>query len=197
MYLDLERDYRVKVQAQSETGTLIVTPQDLGKQLNLTPDEITDEASYLQSLILTAQREAEQYTGRSLNQVKFTNFFNVFTNRLKLFPVPVQTLEAVKYKTDSDTTESADLSRFVFDNTISPAELRLAQNKTFPDGLAEEVNAVQIEVTAGHKSDSVPAPIKQAVIIKAATLYENRTAGVNERLDTFATLLRPYRIRVY
>lgn len=193
----LLRDYRVKFNKQSETGGLIVSDAELISQLNLTQEEFNADENFIRSLAQTAQEEAEQYTGRQLLKGTFTNYFNFFTVPLRLYPPPFISITSVKFLRDNQTVEDVDLNRFVIDSSIEPTELRLAENETFPSGVAEEANSIRVTIESGYgvTPDKVPAPIKQATLLRAAQLFEQREPSVDERVNTFRKLLQYYRVR--
>lgn len=57
-----------------------------------------------------------------------------------------------------------------------------------------DVVRVTYETGYGPKGSDVPSPIRQAILIKVASLYENREGGLSDHLNWIETLLAPYRI---
>ncbi|HDR8932974.1 head-tail connector protein [Burkholderia vietnamiensis] len=119
-------------------------------------------------------------------------------------PFPrLQSVDAVKYIDAFGNQQTMDPSLYVVDNISEPGVLTPATGTYWPDTL-NTTNAVQISFTAGYgDASAVPAGIKSWILIRLATLYENReevailNRGQVHDLPYVDQILDPYRIWGY
>ncbi|HIC7213959.1 head-tail connector protein [Burkholderia stabilis] len=119
-------------------------------------------------------------------------------------PFPrLQSVDAVKYIDALGNQQTMDSSLYVVDNVSEPGVLTPATGTYWPDTL-NTTNAVQISFTAGYgDAADVPAGIKSWILVRVATLYENReevailNRGQVHDLPYVDQLLDPYRIWGY
>ncbi|MFM0326088.1 head-tail connector protein [Caballeronia glebae] len=119
-------------------------------------------------------------------------------------PFPrLQSVDAITYVDASGATQTLDPSLYVVDSVSEPGVLTPKTNTYWPD-TENTTNAVKISFTAGYGSAAdVPAGIKSWILLRVATLYENReevaivTRGQVHDLPYVDQLLDPYRIQGY
>ncbi|KVE27737.1 hypothetical protein WI93_11925 [Burkholderia vietnamiensis] len=119
-------------------------------------------------------------------------------------PFPrLQSVDAVKYIDALGVQQTMDSSLYVVDNVSEPGVLTPKTGTYWPDTL-NTTNAVQISFTAGYgDAADVPAGIKSWILVRVATLYENReevailNRGQAHDLPYVDQLLDPYRIWGY
>ncbi|MBR8219796.1 head-tail connector protein [Burkholderia vietnamiensis] len=119
-------------------------------------------------------------------------------------PFPrLQSVDAVKYINALGVQQTMDSSLYVVDNVSEPGVLTPKTGTYWPDTL-NTTNAVQISFTAGYgDAADVPAGIKSWILVRVATLYENReevailNRGQAHDLPYVDQLLDPYRIWGY
>ncbi|KVF09654.1 hypothetical protein WJ05_17680 [Burkholderia vietnamiensis] len=119
-------------------------------------------------------------------------------------PFPrLQSVDAVKYIDALGNQQTMDPSLYVVDNVSEPGVLTPKTGTYWPDTL-NTTNAVQISFTAGYgDAVDVPAGIKSWILVRVATLYENReevailNRGQVHDLPYVDQLLDPYRIWGY
>lgn len=110
------------------------------------------------------------------------------------------------FSTDSDGAETEfPTSSYLVDTSSQPARIALKTTANWP-AAAEEFTSVRIRFTAGYVDqtvspavDAVPGPIKAAILMLLATLYENRETFVVGTIVSSMPwaaeqLLRPYRV---
>lgn len=112
---------------------------------------------------------------------------------------PLQTVSFVKYVDDTGATATLDPSLYQVDATRLPGRIVPAYGQTWPVARSQP-NAVQVEYVAGYgaASTNVPEPLKQAIKVLAATMYEQREATVEAVLQdvplVFLQLVNAYRV---
>lgn len=94
---------------------------------------------------------------------------------------PVSAIKSIQYTDQAGDIQTLDPSVYVSDLSSNPARIARDYNKQWP--LVRSVLAnVRIEFTAGF--DTVPADLKQALLLLIGHWYENRDAAI---IGTIAT----------
>ena len=185
--------------------------------------EGSDDDTYLNALISTAQFAVEKYTGRAItnqtlklgldglpyaddNKYYPEGFFtapdiNRSLGYIVLPRPPLVSVTHLKYYDEDNTATTFATSNYHVDTQTEPGRLVLKRGKTFPSASdLRTANAYEITYVAGYGSsrDDVPTPIKQAIKLLVAHLYENRELvsqnSVNTIPYTVGQLLQPYRV---
>ena len=105
-------------------------------------------------------------------------------------PLPRYPLQSITSVTTFDTGNNATAVTvsdvFNVDTYRTPGRLALRFGQTWPIAL-RETNAIVIDYVSGYGSAAgdVPAPIKQGILLMAASLYENRGDGCST-VDAYA-----------
>jgi uncharacterized phiE125 gp8 family phage protein len=144
----------------------------------------------LQAMIRAATSAAEQYLGRPILTRTYRQFFDAWPcgRFLELRRSPLVSVTTVKTYTDADVSATFAASSYFVDTVSLPGRIVLRSSASWPT--AERVaNAIEVEYRAGYGTDpaSVPADIRQAVLMLTANLYEHRGETVTGSMpDTMA-----------
>ena len=111
---------------------------------------------------------------------------------------PLRSVDAIRLKDASGNSRDVPSDRYLLDLTSRPARI-IWNNLTPPEPIAA-ANGIEIDLTAGFGADgeSVPAPLKHAILMLAAHWYEHRnpndigTDGVRIP-DAVSSLINPFR----
>lgn len=158
-----------------------------------------DDDTLISNLITAARQLAERYTNRAF----ITQVWELVEDHAPDGPLytpkpPLVSVDAVKVTAENGTETTVPASSYWVDKSIG--RLVRANGYTWPThrGFASFI----IRFTAGYgaSGSAVPAPIRQALLMTIANLYENRTDVVTGTIATelptnSKTLLDPYRIR--
>lgn len=178
-------------------------------------DDFNSEDALITSLIRTARRMCESYSGRSfLTQeriIKMDRFpscgSNIYSRARRgdgmTVPYgPIQTIDAIKYIDGDGIEQTLDIADYKTDLHSDLA--RIYPTDTWPE-TSDEPNAVTVEYTAGFDpvsggTEELPEEVKQAMLMQIGTLYQNRQdevtgTSVNQMNLTSKALLDP--IKVY
>ncbi len=132
--------------------------------------------SLITRLITAARLECEAELQRSIMPVtwfKALEYFPAWGVEL-LYPT-VTSITHVKYYDGSGNFTTLDSSSYQLDAYSKPAILAPAPGLLWPTTQLDRMNAVQITYVAGWAdAASVPAPVKQWMLIRIAQLYEHR-----------------------
>lgn len=190
-------DY-LKIKLITDVSTELVSVSELKTHLRI---DVTDEDSYLPSLITAAREYCENWTGRTIGTKTLEGILDDFPDcdYIDLFDSPVQSLTSIKY-IDSDGDETTwDSSYYVSNLDVIPEKIYPAYGQTWPSFTPYPSGAVRIRYQAGHTSANLPEAIKQSILLVAGDLYENREATSEKKAYelpfSIKALLTPYRIR--
>lgn len=145
-------------------------------------DSITDEHSYIDTLVVAATRIVEKYTGRALITQTHDLFLSDFpgTDNIRV-PMPeLQSVTTLKYK-DTDGTQSTWAgSNYIVETDGLIGRVVLAYGKSWPTDTLYPSLPIAVRFVAGYGDEpgDVPEPLHQAILIQVAELYENREASV-------------------
>lgn len=114
---------------------------------------------------------------------------------------PVITVDSVKYIDTAGVQQTLSNSVYIVDNVSEPCRVMTGYGQVWPS-TQQRVNAVEVTFTAGYGSSgsNVPEAIRHWIMLRAATLYENReevailNRGKLEQLPFVDRLLDPYRV---
>jgi hypothetical protein len=110
-------------------------------------------------------------------------------------PAPIFTFKY--YATDNTETEY-DPNNLIIDYNSEPARVSLSYSLTWPIVTLRPIDAVRVRFCAGYgtSASSVPATVKDAIILYCTYRNENRAAEVESVPRQFFDLLRPDRIHL-
>jgi uncharacterized phiE125 gp8 family phage protein len=189
------------------TRTTLVSPPeiepidlyDVRAHLRVTHNE---EDELLNALITAARVTVETITRRSLITQQWRLSLDAFPagRVIKLPHTPVREVTAVEYYDQEGNLQALDPDKYWLDDLSAPARLMLKEGETFPDVEQGRPNAVEITYFAGYGDDpaDVPAPVRHAIKLVVAHLYENPDIVSAGQLFTIPMscdyLLSPYRV---
>jgi len=157
----------------------------------------TDDDDYITSLIEVARRAAEDRMERTLITTTWKLTLDQFPDAI-ILPMPrIQAISTVIYTNRANEQVALSNTDWFLDADSEPGWLVPAVNKSWP--LTLGINAVAVTYTAGYGNTaaSVPAPIKQWILLAMGDLYDQfRSLSAEKPVvpQNFAdALLDPYR----
>lgn len=175
-------------------ATEIVSLDEFKKHIRW--DESDDsEDSLMTVYIESATRQAENFTGRTFLTGAWTTTVDKFYSQVTLDIAPVDlTSLVVKYYDSDDALQTLPASNYKA--RIRNDQVVIEFTGSLPT-LYDKYNAVVFEFDAGY--DSVPDPIKNAIMIQAAGYFENRQSEQSSSVSHpivygFYQLLYPYKM---
>lgn len=178
----------------------VIEPVTVGELRQHCRIDHTDEDELLVSYLIASRSWCEEYCRRSFITQTIQLRRPRFSSPMDLPRGPVQSVTSVKYQDQDDVqqTLSTDVYEFVDDPVMARVGIRWNQN--WPITALVEL-PVLITYVAGYGSTaaSVPVPIRQAIKMMAAQMYEFReplVAGTTVATVPMAVeaLLGPYRV---
>lgn len=153
------------------------------------------------SLITAAREACEQRTERTLITTAWRLRLDTFPSggAIELLQPPIISVTSVTYLDTEGVSRTVNPSDYVLDSASEPGWLVPGPGKTWPETQAGAINAVTIDYTAGYGATaaSVPAPLKQWILLAITTMYETRASHGEKQLlphDFADALLAPYRL---
>jgi len=166
--------------------------------------DLTEDDTYIDTLIATATQQTEQFLHRRLITQTWYQYLECFpdTNIIKIPFGKLQSVTSLKYK-DSDGDETTwTASNYIVDADSDPGEIVLGYEKVWPTATLYPSNPITIEFVCGYglTGADVPSNIKHGIKLGISDLYENRenqvvvgSANLIE-LKTIRSLLTPFKI---
>lgn len=158
--------------------------EDIGK-LHIKIDSSDLEDDLLAIYIQAAREIIEGRTNRSFitqsRRIKLDQFPSC--GYITLTHGPVQTLTSVKYYDANEVEQTLSSSEYWVDlDTPIP---RIIVKNSWPETYCRP-NAVTIDYVAGYgdNADDVPAPLRSAILMRFAQLYQNRQSTILGALAT-------------
>lgn len=161
----------------------------------------SDEDALLGALIASARRVAEARTGLCFIAQGWTVFRDGWPEDgvIDIPLAPVIEVEELAVYGEDDETAVIEASHYVVDLASRPARLMLRGSRQWPRP-GRWLNGIGIKLRAGFGVDaqSVPRPLRQAVLLMVAHLYAHRgdeqMPGIPASAESLLTLFREVRL---
>jgi len=158
-----------------------------------------DQDDYLETLITAARQACESATRRALVEQTWKMYLDAFPAAIRPPRPPLRSVSSLQYVDTDGNTQTLDSGQYDVDTDREPGEVREAYGCCWPS-TRDHPNAVIVTFKAGYGTDaaSVPAPVKHAIKLLAAHLYEHPESVVvgmiaAELPQGVEYLLAPYR----
>ncbi|WP_256467859.1 head-tail connector protein [Bradyrhizobium sp. 18] len=141
--------------------------------------DFDDDDDYIESLVETVTNTLDGpggWLGRALiTQTLEWRGDEFGTCDIRLPYPPIASIVSVKYDDDDGAEQTVSSGDYRLVGQPSLPRIALAYGSSWPSTRSQS-ESVRIRYTAGYGTavDSVPAPIRQAVLLMIAELYENR-----------------------
>jgi uncharacterized phiE125 gp8 family phage protein len=158
------------------------------------------EDARLLGLAGAATFQAEAFCRRRFVTQRWRATFDRFpARRLVLDYPPLASVEALRYVDPAGVLQTLDPAAYVVRTGETPGEIVPTWGTCWPAARAAE-DAVHVEFTCGYGApEAVPEPIRQAVLLIVASLYDNPASVVTGTIATALPqsaewLLGPFRV---
>jgi len=151
-----------------------IEPVSLNDAKNHLRVDHNDDDSLIRDLIRVARERAEMFCGRSFVVKNFVAESFEWADVVRLQPLPVASLTSVHYRNAAD--------EWVIYENYSAENLPAVQLISKPANLASETGykaLMKFTYSSGYVSQtgdlqSVPMPVKHAILLMIRTMYDNR-----------------------
>jgi uncharacterized phiE125 gp8 family phage protein len=162
--------------------------------------DTADEDTYVSALITAARQWVELKTSRTMLTTSWLLSLPEWpTGPIYLPNGPLQGITSVQYLDDNGETQDLDDGLFVVDQYNVPPRLVLAPSQSWPS-ITSQAGAIQVQYDSGWPdAESVPGPLKQAMLLLIGHWYEHREAALENPILTLVplgveALIAPYRL---
>lgn len=168
---------------------VLVTPPDIeagpvtmaAVKAHVGASDFADDDDMLKAFLSSAVQHLDGWSGilgRCLMPQTWRQDFDGFERCLRLPLVPVKEITSVEYEDAYGVTQAIDGANYAVASDALGSFVRFKSSYDFA-GISEERPAVHVTYVAGYaKADSVPAPLKTAILLLVEHWYENRSAAV-------------------
>jgi uncharacterized phiE125 gp8 family phage protein len=146
--------------------------------------DISDDDTYIGTLITAAREWCEQYLDRTLVNTQWVMRFDSFPYEIELPRPPISssgdtTAVTLTYTLGDDSTATLSTATYRVDRNSTPGVVRQLRAGSWPGNL-DDYNAVSVTWWAGYgaSGSSVPATIRHAILLLVGHWYESRQAAV-------------------
>jgi uncharacterized phiE125 gp8 family phage protein len=139
--------------------------------------DISDDDTYIGTLIKAARVAAEMITNRTLITTSLRLTYDRFPCRIKLLYGPIQSVTHIKYYDTAGVQQTLSASNYQVDTESDPGRIVVAQTAAaWPSLQSGKINAVEVEYVAGYGTAgaNVPQDIIHAMMLMIGHWYENR-----------------------
>ena len=157
-----------------------------------------DDNDYLKALISVARQQVENDTGRALINQIWRQQMECFGGEITLQKSPASSVPSIKYIDTDGVEQTLPQAGYTFGQRYGEGRICPSYGNSWPE-VRSGLGAVTIEFVAGWGADpeSVPMPLRQAIMIMAEHLYENRglaiTGTIVSRMPmSYQSLIDPY-----
>jgi uncharacterized phiE125 gp8 family phage protein len=140
--------------------------------------DTTDDDTYIGTLITVARTSVERWIQRSLITQTRALTLPDWPSVIRLPMGPVKSITHVKYYDSYDVLQTLSASSYQTDLVSEIPRIALAPGESWPTIDDELFNPIIVTYSAGYGDTgaSVPAPIKQAILLMIGHFYESREA---------------------
>ncbi|HJZ42692.1 MAG TPA: head-tail connector protein [Hyphomicrobiaceae bacterium] len=137
----------------------------------------TAEDTLVSSLIITSRLHIEAALGLAFITQAWSYFLDAWpaSREVRLPLRPVQSITAVRLYAADESIETVPADTYMLDGAANPARLVRNDTAAWPKP-SRAANGIEIAFVAGYGNlaASVPAPIRQAILLLVAHWYEHR-----------------------
>lgn len=143
-----------------------------------------DEDAYISARITAVRQAAEHAMQRTLLQTTWQLVRDDFAPALRLEYPRIIAVQSLQYLDEAGALQTLDPADYTVDTISEPGYVVPAYGKAWPATRAE-INAVRVTYTAGYGTapESVPAPIRQWLLLHLEHAYRNRGAVASAGLQ--------------
>lgn len=140
-----------------------------------------DDDGYIMTLIQASREWAEDFTRRKFINTTVRLSLDAFPEQIRLPFGKTQSVSSVDYYDEvGDTVILSPSVDYVVDSASEPARVVLAEDAAWP-AVQDIPNAIRVTYVVGYGATavSVPAKVKQAILLVVGHLYENRENSIS------------------
>lgn len=179
-------------------GPPVAEPLTLAEVLAHLREDAGVNDAQVQALITVAREACENRTERTLISTPWRLTMDSFPDAFELMQPPIIAVQSVQFVDEAGVLQTLDPADYTLDSVSEPGYLVPAFGKEWP-AVRNQPNAVTVNYTAGYGTEaaSVPAPLKQWMLLAIGDMYSYRDRSSEKPTvpHSFVDgLLDPYRM---
>jgi phage conserved hypothetical protein, phiE125 gp8 family len=157
--------------------------------------DTTDDDELISSLISVAEETVEKFTGQKLLTADFIYALDEAEETIHVPYSPLQEITKIEVVADDGTVSEVDSSSYEVDTSGPMGRIKLKSGYSWPAHRGFASFIITGKAGYGVDASAVPAPLKTAILLTLAILYENRGQVESQTLiDSISALCWPYRV---
>ena len=158
--------------------------------------DTADDDALISVFISAAERLVEKYTGRTLLTEDFVLKLDTSPGEILIPNSPLQSISKIEVIDDGGTMTEVDTSTYYVDiDQAQQGKVRLRPGCVWPCHRGFASFVISGRAGYGDSPDDVPLPLKTAIMIALALIYEKRgTISEQEVLEAISALCWPYKV---
>ncbi len=139
--------------------------------------DITDDDALVSAMVTAARQWCESFRRQSFVTQTWAYTADEWPDGdvIELHLSPVQSVTSIVYVDEAGASATVDAGDYIVDVMSEPGRLALKSSASWPSVTLRELNGVTVTYVTGYGlAAAVPVVIKQAILLLAAHLYENR-----------------------
>jgi uncharacterized phiE125 gp8 family phage protein len=137
-------------------------------------DVVADEDALLEQYIRAATADAEHRMGRAVLPQTWELYLDAWPDVITLRYPPIVAVDWVKYVDTAGMLQDLSAANYELDQYLDPGFVFIVSGQSWPLAM-NRPNCVRVRFRCGYATPSdVPAPIKQWITMRAASMYQNR-----------------------
>tara|TARA_R100000655_G_scaffold87238_1_gene127389 strand:+ start:5677 stop:6255 length:579 start_codon:yes stop_codon:yes gene_type:complete len=160
--------------------------------------DTTADDTLIDNLVQAATESCQIYTNRYFIDTVVIQYADNWNGIRNLYKSPVDSVAHIKYYDNDDSLQTWASSDYIIDNSLQPARVALAVDKSFPT-ISKRINAIEVKYTVGYgtASTDVPEGIRTAIALTCGNWYANRQSVITGRTATELPLSSQYLLDQY
>lgn len=177
----------------------VVSLAEARAHLRIDADNTADD-SMISLYITAAREECEHLLERSIGSQVLRLYMDAWPEaEIPLEMPPVTSIVWIRYIVPDEVEQTVPSANYGIDNSQLTHWVLPASGEDWPEA-ADVANAVQVQYNAGYSPEECPALIKQWILLRVGSLYNQREADSDRPpvpVDFTERLLDRYRIPSY
>lgn len=134
----------------------------------------TDDDTWINDTIQVVREQVEGLINRALMSQTLELALPKFEDVIELPKPPLSSLTSVKYYDEDNSLQTLASTEYLVNDFTEPVNIVKESSKTYP-AVYDRPDAIRITFIAGYAdAASVPAMVKQAMLMLMTDLYDNR-----------------------
>lgn len=147
-------------------------------------DDITEDDTFLTSLISATRHSVEDFLRRALVTQTWDLFLECWpaSREIRIPLPPLQSVTSITYTDEDGAEQTFSSSSYVVDTNSEPGRVLLKSSESWPSATLQPGNSIKIRFVAGYGvAADLDTRIRHAMLLMIGHYYRNREDSVDTR----------------